>query len=112
MAPTDRQRILELIHEAHATVEKAYLAHPATKTSMDWLEKRKFLLADLSLHMVQATMQEPVDKELIKRYLYSILTISHDFLPEAGLLATADRVVSTATGATINKKPAKQRRDF
>src|SRR5687768_6590158 len=89
----ERKAILELVSQAHHKVEKEYLAHPATKMDPEWLDKRRLLLADLGLHLVQASVQEKRDIGLIKRYLYSILTISNDLVPEAELSLTAEKLL-------------------
>ena len=70
-----RENILHLIKDAHAQVEQAYLKHPAAKGEQDWLDKRRLLLADLSLHMAGEGVQEDGDMDKIKRSLYSLLTI-------------------------------------
>ena len=89
-----KQLILQHCKEAHSLTEQCYIEHPAVKESPDWLDKRKFLLADLSLHMVQAALQNNnADIDLIKRYLFSILTICEDFIPEAELASTANKLI-------------------
>ena len=88
--------ILQLCKEAHALSEQCYLEHSATKGSNEWLDKRKYLLADVSLHMVQAALQnEQADVELIRRYLFSLLTICNEFIPEANLVATANKLIKS-----------------
>ena len=89
-----RKRILEHALQAHSLAEQCYLEHTAAKGSPEWLHKRRYLLADLSLHMVHAALEkDSADPELIKRYLYSILTISNDFLPGLSLTELADKLV-------------------
>jgi hypothetical protein len=93
MTTEDREKTLKLVTEAHAIVEKAYLSNPPVKEDPEYLNKRKLLLADLSLHIVQACVKEELDIAKIKRYLFSILTISNDFAPEAGLLSKAESLL-------------------
>ena len=91
----NQELIIQHCKEAHALAEQLYLEHPATKGDANWLDKRKFLLADLSLHMVQAALQkDQADPELIRRYLFSILTICEDFIPDAALSSTANKLYS------------------
>jgi len=98
MENTDRKEILTLVNQAHSLVEKLYLQDPAVKGSADWLNKRRLLLADLSLHLVQASVAgEQMRPELLKRYLYSVLTIAQDFLPEINLSHTAEQLITQET---------------
>lgn len=91
----ERAEVLQLAAEAHAKVEKALIKNGAKKGDAEWLDKRRLLLADLSLHMVQASVQEQMDIGMMKRYLYSILTICADFMPEAHLKETANGLLET-----------------
>ena len=91
------QQTLEHIAKAHNWVEKAYLLNPAVPGSEEWLNKRRLLLADLSLHLTDECVKEGLDIEKIKRYLYSILIIADDFAPEAGLKETAQNLLPEAT---------------
>lgn len=90
----EQQLILKHCQEAHTLTEHCYSKHPAAKGDINWLDKRKFLLADLSLHMVQAALQgNTPDPQLIRRYLFSILTVCEDFIPDAGLSAVAKKLI-------------------
>ena len=91
------QQALEYIAKAHSLVEKNYLLNPALPGSNEWLSKRRLLLADLSLHLTDACVQEEMNIDKIKRYLYSILTIANDFAPEARLKETAQKLLSEAS---------------
>jgi hypothetical protein len=97
MDKTDMHQALENIAKAHNLVEKNYLLNPAVPGSEEWLNKRRLLLADLSLHLTDACVKEEMDIERIKRYLYSILTIANDFAPEADLKETAKRLLPEVT---------------
>jgi hypothetical protein len=58
------------------------------------LDKRKYLLAGLSLHMVQAALQkEETDVTSLRRYLFSLLTICEDVVPNEGLSLLAGKLV-------------------
>src|SRR3712207_3749104 len=94
MEVADKKEVLTLVNQAHSLVEKIYLQDPAAKGSAEWLNKRRFLIADLSLHLVQASVAgEQVRPDLLKRYLYSLLTIAQDFLPDIELSSTAERLI-------------------
>ncbi|GAB3181903.1 hypothetical protein [Telluribacter humicola] len=89
-----KKLVLEHCKEAHALTEECYLEHEAIKGSPEWLEKRKYLLADLSLHMVQAALQQDkADPALISRSLYSLLIVCEDFIPDAELLPLARKMM-------------------
>ncbi len=91
----DKKEVLALVNKAHSLVEKLYLQDPAAKGSPEWLNKRRLLLADLSLHLVQASVAgERMRSDLLKRYLYSVLTIAQDFLPEINLSSTAELLMT------------------
>ena len=95
MLEQDKKKVLDLVAVAHTEVEKAYLANPAAKGTDDWLKKRRLLLADLSLHLVQASLNgDEINNEKLKRYLYSILTISEEFIPGFTLAATAEKLMT------------------
>ncbi len=95
MESADKKEILGLVNQAHSLVEKLYLQDAAAKGSAEWLNKRRLLLADLSLHLVQASVAgEQMRPELLKRYLYSVLTIAQDYLPEVDLSRTAEQLIT------------------
>jgi len=95
MEPTDKKEILALVNQAHSLVEQLYLQNSAVKGTPEWLNKRRLLLADLSLHLVQASVAgEQMRPDLLKRYLYSILTIAQDYLPEINLIKTAEELIT------------------
>jgi hypothetical protein len=77
--------ILDLVRQAHALTESAAVA------SGDPIARKQFLLADMALHLVQAALrpQQPVPAEL-KRYLFSVLTVSDAFVPDVDLKAMAE----------------------
>jgi hypothetical protein len=97
MDTIEQQQTLEHIAKAHSLVEKAYLLNPAVLGSEDWLNKRRLLLADLSLHLTDACVREEMDIEKIKRYLYAALIIANDFAPEADLKEAAQKLLQKAT---------------
>jgi hypothetical protein len=67
-------------------VETAYLNINATKGDDEWLEKQRILLADMALHLLQTALNpSELEHDKLKNNLYSILTISDQFLPNIGL---------------------------
>lgn len=100
MKASEKVNVLELVASAHNEVEKAYLENPAVKGSAEWLQKRRLLLADVGLHLVQAALTgDEVNTQKLKRYLFSILTISEEFIPGQGLSETAGKLVPVQVNA-------------
>ena len=88
----------------HGIVEEAYRRHPAIRTdppSADWLEKQRLLLADMAIHLLQTSLR-PGDIALdqLRNNLHAILTISHGFLPEAGLKEATGRLTQSSSQAS------------
>ncbi|WP_303309809.1 hypothetical protein [Hymenobacter sp. BT730] len=82
--------ILQLVHQAHALTESAALQQTSAGP------RRQFLLADLSLHLVQAALRQPQPApQELKRYLYSILTLCDGFLDDLDLKAMAEVVLAS-----------------
>jgi hypothetical protein len=90
-----RNEILQLGRQAHGLTESAYRQHPSTRGESGWTEKQRILLADMALHLLQTALKDgglPLDG--LKRNLYSILTVSDQFVPECGLKANAGNLLA------------------
>ncbi|KUG05848.1 hypothetical protein [Solirubrum puertoriconensis] len=89
-----KDQILELVHQAHALTESTAVAE------IDLLERKKLVLADLSLHLVQAALrhEQPNPAEL-KRYLFSVLTVADVFVDDLDLKAMADALLAPVPAA-------------
>ncbi|TGE27722.1 hypothetical protein [Hymenobacter metallicola] len=86
------EEILRLVHQAHALTEQS----AATET--DYWQRKKMILADLSLHLVQAALrQERPDAQELKRYLFSVLTVADGFLDDVELKPMAEVLLRAAT---------------
>jgi hypothetical protein len=86
MDSNKRHELVRMGWDIHAVVEESYRQHPASKNDPeDWREKRRLLLADMAIHLLQTAL-EPGDVELdkLRNNLHAILTISDGFLPDAG----------------------------
>lgn len=93
MNDIERKELIKTSWEMHSLVEAAYLANPAGKGDAEWLEKQRILLADMALHLLQTALKpESIELEKLKNNLYSILTISDQFLPNSELKKAADKV--------------------
>ncbi|KAA9333008.1 hypothetical protein F0P96_08465 [Hymenobacter busanensis] len=80
--------ILQLVHQAHALTETA------AASATDALERKKLILADLSLHLVQAALQHPrPEPAALRRYLFSILTVADGFVDELDLKSMAETLL-------------------
>lgn len=80
--------ILELVRQAHSLTESAAVA------TCDLTTRKQLVLADLSLHLVQAALrhEQPEPAEL-KRYLFSILTVCDGFVQDVDLKAMANVIL-------------------
>lgn len=93
MNDLDRQQSIKKSWEIHSVVETAYLKLNATKGDEQWLEKQRVLLADMALHLLQTALNpEELDLDKLKNNLHSILTISDEFLPKAGLIDATEKL--------------------
>lgn len=90
-----KNEIVMLGRKAHDLTESIYRKHPSRRGEPGWTEKQRILLADMALHLLQTAL---ADGELaideLKKNLYSILTVSDQFIPDCGLKARADELHS------------------
>ena len=95
-----RPQLLTWSQQAHAAVEAAYRAHPATSGDASWPQKQRLLLADMALHLLQTALHEgDLSSAHLRRNLYAILTIADPMLPACQLKATADGLYTTQDDA-------------
>lgn len=88
-----RNEILGLARAAHDLTESAYQGDPSKRGDPGWHEKQRILLADMALHLLQTALRGgEISDENLKRNLFSILTISDQFLPGQGLKDVADKL--------------------
>ena len=93
MKDLERQQSIKKSWEIHSLVETAYLKLNATKGDEQWLEKQRILLADMALHLLQTALNpDDLDLDKLKNNLHSILTISDEFLPKAGLIGATENL--------------------
>lgn len=93
MKSKDKQDLIKISWELHRQVESSYMNHQAKQGDIDWLEKQRFLLADMALHLLQTTMEPGEIKiERLRDNLHAILTISDQFLPEADLNKATEKL--------------------
>lgn len=88
-----RNEILSMSRNAHDLTEFAYQRNPSKSGDPDWAEKQRILLADMALHLLQTALKDgDLSEENLKRNLYSILTISDQFVRGHDLKAIADKL--------------------
>ncbi|MEL4455239.1 hypothetical protein [Lutimonas vermicola] len=93
MNKDDRLNIVKASWRLHDEVENAYLDHPARRGDDEWLEKQRILLADMALHLLQTSIKPgEIELDKLRDNLYSILTISDQFLPESDLKSTTEKL--------------------
>ena len=86
-----QDEILKLARQAHSLTEEAALA------ATDYQQRRQFVLADLSLHLVQAALRNPQpDPAELKRYLFSVLTVCDGFVDDLDLKHMAEALIAPA----------------
>ncbi|MGB0495683.1 MAG: hypothetical protein ACPGJI_04940 [Kangiellaceae bacterium] len=93
MNDIEREKLIQTSWDLHSQIESEYLANPAVEGDKEWLEKQRVLLADMALHLLQTSMnKDNLDIEKLKNNIYSILTISDQFLPGFELKQTANKI--------------------
>jgi len=88
MDDAKRAELVDMAWRIHHAVEESALRHPGTRhgASEDWLEKQRLLLADMAIHLLQTALKPgTIELDKLRQNLHAILTISHRFLPDAGL---------------------------
>jgi hypothetical protein len=89
----EKQGIMDASWKIHAQVESAYLQSSIKKGDIDWLEKQRFLLADMALHLLQTAIKPgELEEEKLKNNLHAILTITDEFLPQAELKKALSKI--------------------
>jgi hypothetical protein len=88
-----KNEIVVLGRQAHDLTESAYRKHASRRGESGWTEKQRILLADMALHLLQTALRDgELSADELKRNLYSILTVSDQFIPDYGLKACADQL--------------------
>nr|WP_315486507.1 hypothetical protein [uncultured Undibacterium sp.] len=86
-----RNDILAMSRTAHSLTEASYQQNMAKRGDAEWSEKQRLLLADMALHLLQTALKDgELSEEALKRNLFSILTISEQFIHDHDLKKFAD----------------------
>lgn len=90
-----RREVLSLSRTAHDLTESSYQQNLAKRGEAEWAEKQRILLADMALHLLQTALKDgELSEEGLKRNLFSILTISDQFIQGQDLKAFAEKLYS------------------
>ena len=90
-----RQEILALSRTAHSLTEASYQQDLSARGDAGWKVKQRILLADMALHLLQTSLKEgDLSEDGLKRNLFSILTISDQFIHGHDLKTVADELYS------------------
>lgn len=93
MTKEERLKTIKKSWKMHSKVEQSYLNNLSIKGDDQWLEKQRLLLADMALHLLQTAINPgEIELEKLKNNLHAILTITDQFLPEAGLAETTKKL--------------------
>ncbi len=93
MTDDEKLELLKISWELHSQVETAYLNNQAKRGNDEWLEKQRFLLADMALHLLQTSINPgEIKLQKLRDNLHAILTITDQFLPKADLIKTTEKL--------------------
>lgn len=96
MDKVTRKEILSMSRTAHKLTEVSYQQNISKRGDSDWSEKQRILLADMALHLLQTALKEgEFSEEDLKRNLFSILTISDQFIQDVDLKTFAQELYSS-----------------
>ncbi|MBY0572349.1 MAG: hypothetical protein K2P84_01605 [Undibacterium sp.] len=91
-----KKEVLSMSRIAHQLTESSYQTNLSKSGDSGWAEKQRILLADMALHLLQTALTEgELSEENLKRNLFSILTISEQFIHGKGLKIFADELYSS-----------------
>jgi hypothetical protein len=95
MDESTRNDVMQMGWKIHGVVEESYRSHPATRDDESgWLDKRRLLLADMAVHLLQTSLQPgSIALDKLANNLHAILTVSDQFLPHADLKKAAVKIV-------------------
>ncbi len=86
MKEVEKLELIKTSWELHSQVETSYLDNLASRGDDGWLEKQRYLLADMALHLLQTAIKPgDMNMERLRDNIHAVLTISDQFIPKAGL---------------------------
>jgi hypothetical protein len=91
-----KKEVLAISRTAHDLIEVAYQQNLAKRGDAGWREKQRLLLADMALHLLQTSLKDgDLSEDDLKRNLFSILTISDQFIHGYDLKTVADALYAS-----------------
>jgi hypothetical protein len=96
MEESVRQHILSMSKNAHDLTEESYQQNLSMRGDSGWSDKQRILLADMALHLLQTALKDgEISEEGLKRNLFSILTISDQFIHDHDLKSFAEELYTS-----------------
>ena len=96
MNEDQKKQNLALSRTAHDLTEVDYQQALAKRGDAGWREKQRLLLADMALHLLQTSLKDgELSEDDLKRSLFSILTISDQFIHGYDLKTIADALYAS-----------------
>lgn len=91
-----KKKILSLSKNAHDLTEEFYQQNLSMRGDSGWRDKQRILLADMALHLLQTALKGgEISEEGLKRNLFSILTISDQFIRDHDLKSFAEELYTS-----------------
>jgi hypothetical protein len=85
-----RARMIAAGWEIHAAVEEG-----ALDAGTDPVGRRRLLLADMAIHLLQTAIKPgEIELDQLRNNLHAILTLADPFLPQAGLKKATDLLMA------------------
>ena len=96
MEESVRQQILSMSKDAHDLTEESYQKNLSKRGDSGWDDKQRILLADMALHLLQTALKDgEISEDGLKRNLFSILTISDQFIHDHDLKSFAEKLYAS-----------------
>ena len=93
MKESIRNELLAQSWNIHDVVESSYLDNPAVKGDLEWSEKQRILLAYMAIHLMQTALNPgDIDLTKLRNNIHAVLTITDQFLPEADLKTSLEKI--------------------
>ena len=95
LADKQKLQLVDLSWQIHEQVEQGYLNDKRVKGDDGWQEKRRLLLADMAIHLLQTALNPaPIDQQKLHHNLYSVLTVADDLLEQVEVSTIAQQLLS------------------
>jgi hypothetical protein len=96
MDDATRAGIIKAGWDIHGVVEEA------ASTTVDRLERRRLLLADMAIHLLQTALRPgEIELDKLRNNLHAILTLADPFLPHAELKKATEKIYRDASESAL-----------